>query len=763
MKLSINDFGGMAPKIEPRRLGDGFASYARNASFESGVLAPANIGTVESEEFPAHDPNVISVLRPVGTTTRLMFTGVTTGEAFGSLVSPTDKWGRAYFSTPGGPRFTVSDNYNVGGVTVDPVSYPLGVKIPEFQPTVGLPHVADIASYELALEAYKTGKRTYELSVMAYNASQKKNHTFVPPPPGASPAAPTPPTQVAAVVAYYSQKAIYDAALQAYNDAKALDPLAAVQQPIAPAIPASVVAYNEAMVVYQDALARHNEATSNYSADLATFHAEKAAYDEAFTTYEADLAAYRVAIKAYNRDFAALEKAFKAANKKYAKDLAAYLKAEALDPNTTVPKPVAPVPVLPPTPPASPGTPTAPVPPIEPAPVTGDMLKVRYIFTFVDKYGHEGAPSLASTVVEVPYELGFSVKLSFVAEDVGDMNVDGAVRRIYRATFDGSSSEWQFIADVPVAMGEWHDTIPLGTESEVLISTNWAPPPRLVQMVPVASAYIAGFHDNVVCYSEARLPHAWPEEYRFPLKHQIVGLKSTKNGMLIATTGKPYWAFGADPASAVPVELSANHPCLGEKSLVDMGDYVVYATHDGLVAVDGQDVTLLTEDYIDRLTWLRDFDPEAIVAFAHEGRYVFSVGTEWWVFVPEGGFSTLSGVSVNPTQLQQAYYDAPRDTTVLVGAGGICFDVISTEGTDCEYKSRIFRTPAMSFGVARLLATEYPCTLTVEADGVERIYAVADGLPFRLHGGFRANEWVIGIEAPGRVLEAAICQSPGEL
>ena len=542
MKIALTEFGGMAPKIEPRRLNDKLATLAHNAGFDSGVLAPATIAGVASTEFSGLTSSVRSILRPANSDTRLAFTSDTTGEAFASLVTPNDKWGRIYYTTALGPRFTVADNYIAGGMKINPVSYKLGIKTPEFKPVVGTP------SY-------------------------------------------TVPTGAAA-----------------------------------------------------------------------------------------------------------------------------------------------------------------------------DLTRVAYIFTFVDRYGHEGAPSAPSTTVELPNGLAFSCALQFTAESLPDTDVTGAVRRIYRAAFDGSTSAWQFLADVPLAMSSWADTIPLGQEGEELISANWVPPPVLKQMAPVASNFVAGFHDNVVCYSESRLPHAWPEEYRYPLKYQIVGMKPTQNGLLIATTGKPYWAFGADPASAVPVELDSNHPCLAEKSLVDMGGYVIYASTDGLVAVAGQDVKIISGEYIDRLTWLRDFAPASIVAFAYEGRYVFSVGSTWWVFDPAegGGFSTLTDLLVTPAQLRQAYYDAKRDVTVLLNTSGLAFDVISKQGSKFVWRSKTFETPPVSFARARVLSTVYPVTLRITADTETTLYTVASENAIPLRGGKSSTRWVIEVEGTGRVTDVSLAQSARE-
>lgn len=542
MKISLTEFAGMAPKIEPRRLADRLASHAHNTGFESGALAPATIGALPSIDFTGLTASVRSILRPANSDTRLAFTSDTTGEAFASLVAPNDSWGRVYFTTPYGPRFTVRENYVDGGLTVNPVSYRLGVPTPFYPPLAGTP---------------------------------------------------------------------------------------------------------------------------------------------AFTVAQGE---------------------------------------------------------------------------------TADTIRSAYLFTYVDKYGHESAPSPVSTMVELPFGLDFTCVLTFTAESLPEVNITNAVRRIYRATYDGASSRPQYVGEVPLAMSTWTDTVRLGDESEELISNDWVPPPNLRQMVPVASNFVAGFEDNILCYSELRLPHAWPEQYRFPLKYRIVGLKPTQNGLLITTTGKPYWAFGADPASAVPMELSANHPCLSAESMVDMGGYVIYASTDGLIAVAGQDVRVVSADFVDRFTWLRDFNPAQIVAFAYEGRYVFSMAEGWWVFDPvDGGvgFTTLEELSVQPAALRQAYYDAKRDVTVLLNTTGQAFDVVSKQGNSFVWRSKVFEVPPVSFARARVLSTVYPVTLRLITDVGTREYVVASELPIPLHP-ITARLITLEVAGAGRITDVSLAQSARE-
>jgi hypothetical protein len=128
-----------------------------------------------------------------------------------------------------------------------------------------------------------------------------------------------------------------------------------------------------------------------------------------------------------------------------------------------------------------------------------------------------------------------------------------------------------------------------------------------------------------------------------------------------------------------------------------------------------------------------------------------------------GGFSTLGALAVAPNALRQAYYDAVRDTTVLLSDAGAAHDVVSAEGTAFSWTSKVFETPAISFSCARILSTVYPVTLDVEAGGVSSSYTAVDDRPFRLRAGSRNALWSFSLGGTGRVTELAVAQSPQEL
>jgi len=52
MRLEINQFGGMAPIIDPTALPDKFSTFAKNVRLDRGVLAPAALELEAVGDYP---------------------------------------------------------------------------------------------------------------------------------------------------------------------------------------------------------------------------------------------------------------------------------------------------------------------------------------------------------------------------------------------------------------------------------------------------------------------------------------------------------------------------------------------------------------------------------------------------------------------------------------------------------------------------------------------------------------------------------------
>tara|TARA_R100000329_G_scaffold35222_1_gene33070 strand:+ start:1791 stop:3848 length:2058 start_codon:yes stop_codon:yes gene_type:complete len=365
---------------------------------------------------------------------------------------------------------------------------------------------------------------------------------------------------------------------------------------------------------------------------------------------------------------------------------------------------------------------------------------VSYVYTFVLGTGEEGPPSPASTVTQLAN--GQTANLSAIDDTLpthpggGSINyyTTGLKRRIYRSNTGSTNTEFQFVKDISSGTTTT-DTADADALGEILPSTTWIGPPddnssdypdgQMLGLTFIANGVFAGFSGRMLCFSEPFLPHAWPADYRLTLDRNIVGLGVTTNGIAVMTEGSPYFVGGTDPGSMTAIKLDSAQACLNKNSIVDMGDYVLYAGPDGLVAISGNEVQIVSKGVISPEQWkdaAGTFRPAAISAFRYKETYVaFDLSSSTgWVYDPKGQenmFTTLSSASA----VRGGYEDLTNgDLYLIVGSAIHKYREGDTTQT-LTYKSGKFVTPApMSMSYVSVDADSFatnPVVVKVFGDG----------------------------------------------
>ena len=167
-----------------------------------------------------------------------------------------------------------------------------------------------------------------------------------------------------------------------------------------------------------------------------------------------------------------------------------------------------------------------------------------YVFTHVSAYGEEGQPCEAECDDLVDVYSDQSVVLTFPTNVSGNYNI--TKKRIYRTDTSGT---FRFVADVNFSTTSYTDTKTEAQLGEAITSQNFDPPPDddsaghpdgpLQGLVGMPNGVFAGFAGRTVCFSEAFLPHAWPDEYKLGVKSVIGGLAPLHTGLLILTKENP--------------------------------------------------------------------------------------------------------------------------------------------------------------------------------------------------------------------------------
>jgi hypothetical protein len=404
-----------------------------------------------------------------------------------------------------------------------------------------------------------------------------------------------------------------------------------------------------------------------------------------------------------------------------------------------------------------------------------DAETVSYVVTLVDAWGAEGPPSLPSPSIDRVRDTEVTITLPDAPS--GNFNFgSGALKRIYRSNTGTSGSSYQYVAEVAVSANQYVDNVPNGNLGEVLPSVTWVGPPDddsalypngpMVGVTALPNGLLAGFADTTLCFSEPYLYHAWPFEYRITFAEKIVGIASIAAGLLVVTRRTAYLVAGVSPAAMTVTRLEINQACVSKRGLVDMGDYAIYPSPDGLVAVSGNRAELLTKDIFTREQW-QQLVPTTISAYEHEGRYIafYNDGApKGFIFDPSGGLNSFVPISAN---ISAAHYDAFTDTLFVNNNGTIRRweqDFVNVLPYTWKSRKYVAEKP-VCFSLVRVQAwdnlTSKPITVKVWADGSLKTTVTLNGtVPYaRLPSGFVAKVWEVEFTGSNPISHAGLFTS----
>lgn len=388
-----------------------------------------------------------------------------------------------------------------------------------------------------------------------------------------------------------------------------------------------------------------------------------------------------------------------------------------------------------------------------------------YVYTYVSAYGEEGPPSAASAVVAVDPSEAVGLTAMSVAPS-GTYNITS--KRIYRSSTVGSTAQFQFVAEIPVANTTYTDTVAQSALGEVLPSTDWvAPPTGLRGLKALANGAAIAFKDNTIYLSEPNLPHAWPHEY--PIEEQIVGIGVFRQSAVILTNARPYLMSGADPQAMSLEKMELPQACSSKRSIVETGDGVLYASPDGLVSIGSGGIELVTRNMFTREQW-QAYNPSSMVGAVHDNRYHLlyqtSGGTRGMlVFDFSGQSAPLTTCDINASDAITAMYHDPRSDTLYMARGTNLVRFNRGSALTYTWRSKTFRAPfSLNFSKAQVLASSYPLTMKVYGDGALRFTkTVQNGGIFHLPGGYRALDWSVELVGTPEVTQVSVATSAEEI
>jgi len=409
-----------------------------------------------------------------------------------------------------------------------------------------------------------------------------------------------------------------------------------------------------------------------------------------------------------------------------------------------------------------------------------DLQDTAWLLTFVTQIGdhvQEGPPSNASEIIAIGP--GQPVQLSGLptAPPADGYTYNILSKRIYRTNVrsDGNAA-YRFVADIPIAQTTYTDSTLPQALGEELPSETWIRPPADMQgLIALPDGTMAGFSRNEICFCEPFQPHAWPVAYRLTVNFMPVGMASFGNQTIVLTRGRPALVVGSEPGSQRLEYVETSQPCLSATSIVDMGEYIVYAGDEGLVLVATGAIRTVTRDLFKKEEWL-EYSPSTIVAAEYGGRYVgFYVkpngARAGFVFDPQEPAATWTDLDFGA---DVAWTDPESgDLYLVVDETIVRFNDDEHERYAFQWRSRRYSlTGAENLAYAKVVADAYPVRMSLYAavdpyndESMTRVFSdeIADGEPFALPGDYLSTAFEIELVGRTTVKRVALGTSIEEL
>lgn len=345
----------------------------------------------------------------------------------------------------------------------------------------------------------------------------------------------------------------------------------------------------------------------------------------------------------------------------------------------------------------------------------GEVTQYFYVYTYVNDWGWESAPSPPSAANSRPSDATATLS-DFATVPAGNYSIETI--RIYRTQADESgNAEYFFLREIGVGEASAEDdNRQLG---RALVTLGWFPAPEdLSSLTPMWNGMAAGISEGVARVCEPFVEYAWPLEYEvMPPVGRAVALGTFGQNLVVLTDGRPVLAAGTSPDSLDQIPIEFPQGCVAPRSAVSMGQGVAWASNDGLCWFGAGGPAILTKNVLLREDWLA-LRPETIVGCMYEGYYFGSYD--------DGSGGGRKGFLIDPANplgmffldvgFEAMHFDELQDQLyVLDGAEVKRWDG-GTEFLTVRAASKVFRLPAPeSFAVGEVIASEFPVTVHIDA------------------------------------------------
>lgn len=380
---------------------------------------------------------------------------------------------------------------------------------------------------------------------------------------------------------------------------------------------------------------------------------------------------------------------------------------------------------------------------------TGNNETRAYVLTEVRYNDDESAPSQATSII---CKGGSTVTLaSFPAAPSAAIGV--VARRLYVST----GGDYRLVGQFAITDTSYLDG---GNRSSVLQTGGdsskpaWVEPyDGMIGLIELWNGMHGGFYEKLYGVCVPYYPHAWPVQYRRQVPDRIVGTAKFGQSWVLATTGIPRVVEGRAPEGMQDRPINLKEACVSKRSVVSVEHGVCWASNRGLCYYGTKGAAILTRDLMTEAEW-RALVPSTIIGAFWQGYYIgfYNDGTRRAFMVntnaPEQGFILV------PQGAYAVFSDPLSGSLYILDSGNVIKKWDAGSVASLTVKSRTFRHPyACNAGAARIIATTYPVTFSLWADGALKVNAqtISSDAPFRLPGGYMAEEFTYQVSGVGPI------------
>lgn len=421
-----------------------------------------------------------------------------------------------------------------------------------------------------------------------------------------------------------------------------------------------------------------------------------------------------------------------------------------------------------------------------------------YLFTYVNIYGEESAPSVPSAVEEGASDAVWTVYgMSNIPpvdyENKGFPPVDRI--RVYRTISGTAGGQFYKITDITIPPGVdpavgWVDTYSdvAIVNNPVLESASWAsPPPDLDGLIYLGSGMMIGFTGNTVHFSEPYRPHTWPAGYDQNTNYRIVALAAWQSTLTVLTQGIPSTGTGNSPANFLLKNVDIPEPCIARGSVISDILGVYYSSPNGLIMINYYGMQNQSQQLVTRNQWLTQFFGSQLIAARHRSQYVALNQTGQGFFIDYAEVQRRGLVNFNVfAQATSIWTDVyTGDALMLVDKKVMRWDSPNTVPLSYQWRSKRWLLPdPIELGACQVFldpsVEDAPLThntdwgLPADKNALLRLYTNEDELiheemltsrrsVFRFPSGLKSHEWQVEIASRVPIMRIEIASTMKEL